>query len=574
MYNSQINKWKKNKDVSLNPYHPMARKRIMEYFEKWLKAHPQTDVVRLTTLAYSYTFDIDSKERFKYWDWFGYTDGVSILALEDFEKQYGYRLRPEYIVDQGYYNATYKIPTHQYRDWMVFIHKFVLDFGKEIVDRIHKSGKKAAIFWGDQWAGVETYSDDYQDMKIDINVGACEDGVALRRLADLEGEHTKEIRLYPYFFPDVFKPEGKGKPKEESVRNWAKIRRALLRKGVDRIGHGGYLSLAAQYPDFIDHVEMLCNEFRTIKSRTQNSTSYTAPIRVGILNYWGKIRSWVNDLGPDEKFYFPERLDVVEIAGSNPLECLSGLPVQVNFINFKDIIEKDIFKNLDVVINYGSADTSWSGGRNWSNPRILTAVRDFVHNGGGFIGINEPSAYEYQGAYFQLYDVLGVQKETGKTTLMKYWDLNNREKHFITEDMQKVISLNSENTYVYPYGPSTEVLLAKSRHVQLASNVFGLGRSVYISNIPYNSVNTRILLRALFWVSRKENEMHKWFSSNLHTECAAYPETGYFIVINNSGELQTTIVYDEKSQQVNVSLEAFESKWFEIQSLKLVDCYS
>ena len=56
------------------------------------------------------------------------------------------------------------------------------------------------------------------------------------------------------------------------MRNWMKIRRALLRKGVDRMGYGGYPSLAAKFPDFVDHVETLCNEFRAIKDHVQKTT--------------------------------------------------------------------------------------------------------------------------------------------------------------------------------------------------------------------------------------------------------------------------------------------------------------
>lgn len=34
-----------------------------------------------------------------------------------------------------------------------------------------------------------------------------------------------------------------------------------------------------------------------------------------------------------------------------------------------------------------------------------------MYNGGGFIGIGEPTAYQHEGHYFQLANVLGVDKE-------------------------------------------------------------------------------------------------------------------------------------------------------------------
>ena len=42
-------------------------------------------------------------------DWFGYNMAVSPRMLDDFEKQYGYKMRAEYLVDAGYYNQTHRI---------------------------------------------------------------------------------------------------------------------------------------------------------------------------------------------------------------------------------------------------------------------------------------------------------------------------------------------------------------------------------------------------------------------------------------------------------------------------------
>ena len=41
-------------------------------------------------------------------------------------------------------------------------------------------------------------------------------------------------------------------------------RRAILRKPIDRIGYGGYLKLALDFPEFLDYVESVCNEFREL----------------------------------------------------------------------------------------------------------------------------------------------------------------------------------------------------------------------------------------------------------------------------------------------------------------------
>ena len=42
---------------------------------------------------------------------------------------------------------------------------------------------------------------------------------------------------------------------KEAKVNWVTARRAILRKPIDRIGYGGYLKLAMEFPEFIDYVE-------------------------------------------------------------------------------------------------------------------------------------------------------------------------------------------------------------------------------------------------------------------------------------------------------------------------------
>ena len=334
IYNHIMNNWTCDPSVSIEAYHKEARGHLLDFFDRWLGEHPDTDVVRLTTLVYHFVLDSDKEGRDKYRDWTGYLDTITIESLEDFYRLYGYRLTSEDFIDEGYYNATYRVPTLRYRDWMEFIHGFVIEFGRELVDKIHAAGKKAAIFQGDHWIGVEPYSEDYPRMGIDINIGVCENGVALRRLADSPVAEIKEIRLYPYFFSDVFH-EG-GDPLRESMSNWIKIRMVMLRHPIDRIGYGGYLSLAARFPDFVEHVANLCAEFRSIKHYSQKTRPYSAGIKVGVLNAWGKWRSWIENFGRDQKF-LGKRPDVVAVAGSNLLESLSGLAVEIEFISFDEI---------------------------------------------------------------------------------------------------------------------------------------------------------------------------------------------------------------------------------------------
>ena len=561
MYNHLVNNWTKPHVICTEPYPPEARKHLMEYFDKWLAEHPDTRVVRLTTLAYHFTLDSDPTGADKYRDWLGYLDTITTEALEDFAREKGYRLRSEDFVDEGYYNATYRVPSPKYLDWMAFVQRFVIGFGKELVDKIHAAGKKAGIFWGDHWIGAEFYSPGFQEIGIDVNIGAVEGGVALRRLSDTPGPQTKEARFYPYFFPDVFHPGGN--PLSESIANWTRIRRALHRKMVDRIGYGGYLSLAARFPKFIEHVTTICNEFREIQEQTRKTPSWKAPIKVAVLNAWGKLRSWQENTSKAEKFHV-KRPDIIELGGSNLLECLSGLPVEVQFLSFAEVERDGIPRDFSVIINDGDAGSAWSGGRHWANPKVAAAVRAFIHRGGGFLGVQEPAAFQHQGRFFQLADVMGVEKETGNSNLSAPVRFQVVKGHFVRDDKFTALDFCADKNYVFCHDPKTQVLWADKtgRHVHLAANRFGKGRSLYMAGLPYSLKNSRLLLRALFWLARKESALKKWFCENLNMECAAYPKRRRYVVFNNTGEKQSTVLYDGKGNKSRVTLKPYESKWF------------
>ncbi len=556
MYNHLTNGWKGDPIMSIDPYVPEAYRHLMAYFDRWLEKHPSTDIVRLTTLAYHFTIDSDAEGRDKHRDWLGYTDCVSPLALEDFARENGYRLTPEDFVDRGFYNNLHRVPSGRHLDWMAFIHEFVVRFGKDLTDRVHKADKRAAIFWGDHWIGVEPYSDRFQEMGVDINIGACEDGAALRRLADAPGLQEKEIRLYPYFFPDVFRDGGD--PTGESRRNWAKIRRALLRRCVDRIGYGGYPSQALKFPDFVEHVAGLCDEFRMIRSVARQGAVHCAPVKVAVLNAWGKWRSWVHAFGRTQKFHFG-RDDITEITGSNLLECLAGLPVDVTFISFRDIQKNGIPAGIDVIINDGDAGTAWSGGRHWGEPEIVAALRAWIYRGGGFIGVREPSAFEAGGCRFQLSDVMGVEQESGSGIETASKRAALLETHFITEDLMAPLDCFCRESYVFASDPATEVLARGANgHVLAAVHGFGGGRSVYLAGLPYSPDNSRLLYRAILWAARQESALRKAFSSNAHVDCAVYPECGVMLAANATPTEQKTQLYGLQGETKEICLKAYD----------------
>ena len=565
MYNHLTNGWgDKEHEIPFDIYHPATRKFVFDTFEQWLKDNPQVDVVRFTTFFYQFTLLFDQKQREKVVDWFGCACTVSPAALDDFEKEYGYRLRPEDFVDGGAYNSAWRVPRKAQRDWIDFLSGFVRTNVKKLADMSHEAGKEAMMFLGDQWIGTEPYKDGFEDLGLDAVVGSIGDGTTTRMIADIPGVKYTEGRFLPYFFPDTFY-EGND-PSIEGLDNWRKARRAILRSPISRMGYGGYLSLAAKFPKFVDTVTHIADEFRDIHDRT-GGVAAEGELNVAILNSWGKMRSWmaftVAHALPNKQTYSYYGI----------LESLSGMRVNVRFISFDDVLEHGVADDIDVIVTGGPVDTAFSGGSVWAEePRLAATLRAWVHGGGALIGVGQPSAQQFQGRFFQLADVLGVDEERHQTlSVDKYFPAVTPE-HFITADVhlgegvlqgfldagyrkplsgcgggQAIgelggIDFGEPIADTFPVNEDVTLLRADGGQVQLAVNEYGKGRGVYVSGLPYSAANARLLERILFWASHNEDKYTAYSSTNPECEVAVFPDAGQYCVINNTDRPQSTDV--------------------------------
>ena len=534
MYNAVTNDWKDvEHQITFDVRQPKTHKYSMERLRKFISDNPHVDVIRYTTFFHQFTLIFDELAREKYVDWYGYSASVSPYILEQFEKEVGYKFRPEYIIDQGYMNNPYRIPSKEFRDFQAFQRREVAKLAKEMVDITHECGKEAMMFLGDHWIGMEPFMDEFKTIGIDAVVGSVGNGSTLRLISDIPGVRYTEGRLLPYFFPDTFH-EG-GDPVKEAKVNWVTARRAILRKPIDRIGYGGYLKLATQFPEFVDYVESVCQEFRTLYDNIKGTTPYCVR-KVAVLNCWGKMRAWGNHM-VHHAIYHKATYSYAGI-----IEALSGAPFDVKFISFDDIRNNpEILDDIDVILNVGDADTAYTGGENWIDEKIVTAVKKFIYNGGGFIGVGEPTAHQWEGQFFQLGNIMGVEMENGfNLNKDKYnWEEHS---HFITEDCKAEIDFGEGKKNVFAWD-GTEILVQRNKDVQLAVNEFGKGRTVYISGLPYSFENSRLLYRAILWSSHEEDNLYKWFSTNYNVEVHAYVKNGKYCVVNNTYEPQSTTIY-------------------------------
>ena len=556
MYNATTNGWTNfEHQITFDVRQPKTHKYSMERLRKFIQEHPYVNVIRYTTFFHQFTLIFDELKREKFVDWYGYSASVSPYILNQFEQEVGYKFRPEYIIDQGYYNNQYRVPSKEYRDFQAFQRREVAKLAKEMVDITHECGCEAMMFLGDHWIGTEPFMPEFKTIGLDAVVGSVGNGSTLRLISDIEGVKYTEGRFLPYFFPDTFH-EG-GDPVREAKENWVTARRAILRKPIDRIGYGGYLKLALQFPEFVDYVESVCNEFRELYENIKGTTPYCVK-RVAVLNCWGKMRAWGCHM-VHHALYYKQNYSYAGV-----IEMLSGAPFDVKFISFEDIKnDPRLLDSLDVIINVGDADTAHTGGIWWEDPEISSAIRKFVWNGGGFIGVGEPSGHPYQGHIFQLASVLGVEEENGFTLNYDKYNWEEHPDHFILQDADRPIDFGEGKKNIYAL-EGTEVLVQRNKEVQMAAHDFGKGRAVYISGVPYSFANSRTLYRAILWSAHSEEELHTWFSSNYNVEVHAYVKNGKYCVVNNTYEPQDTTVYTTDGSSFALHLDANEIKWYEI----------
>ena len=557
MYNATTNGWTNfEHQITFDVRQPKTHKYSMERLRKFIQEHPYVNVIRYTTFFHQFTLIFDELKREKYVDWYGYSASVSPYILEQFEREVGYKFRPEYIIDQGYYNNQYRVPSKEYKDFQAFQRREVAKLAKEMVEITHECGCEAMMFLGDHWIGTEPFMPEFKSIGLDAVVGSVGNGSTLRLISDIEGVKYTEGRFLPYFFPDTFH-EG-GDPVREAKENWVTARRAILRKPIDRIGYGGYLKLALQFPEFINYVQSVCDEFRELYDNIKGTTPYCFK-RVAVLNCWGKMRAWGCHM-VHHALYYKKNYSYAGV-----IEALSGAPFDVQFISFEDIkADPHLLEKIDVLINVGDADTAHTGGRWWEDPEIAAAVKKFVWHGGGLIGVGEPSGHQYQGRFLQLAGVLGVEKETGCTLNYDKYNWDEHRDHFILADCpNKDMDFGEGQKSIYPL-EDAQVLIQRDKEVQLAAHDFGQGRAVYISGLPYSFVNSRALYRAILWSSHSEDQLHTWFSSNYNVEVHAYVANHKYCVVNNTYQPQDTTVYTTGGHSFDLHLEANEIKWYEI----------
>lgn len=156
--------------------------------------------------------------------------------------------------------------------------------------------------------------------------------------------------------------------------------------------------------------------------------------------------------------------------------------------------------------------------------------------------------------------MLGVDRELGFSLSTDKYNELNRE-HFILEDVTGEIDFGEGKSRIYAQGEHYQILDMDGQYSRLVVNEYGRGRSVYFAGLPYSPQNCRILLRAIYYAAHREEEMKKYYVSDVETEIAVFEKTGMLAVINNTKEPKKTDLYIEGVLKASLSLQPMELKW-------------
>lgn len=531
MYNHTTNNWDKEHLMQIDPIHTETQDYMLKWLDDWCVAHPATNVIRFTSMFYNFVWIWGSSEknRHLFTDWASYDFTVSPKALDLFAEQYGYSLTAEDFINKGKLRTTHSVPDSRKLDWMAFINNFVIEFGRKLIDIAHKHNKQAYVFYDDSWVGIEPYNGRFAEFGFDGLIKCVFSGFEARLCSGVEGVETRELRLHPYLFPvglgglPTFM-EG-GDPTLDAKKYWLNIRRALLRAPVDRIGLGGYLHLVEPFPDFVDYIEKIADEFRQIKELHANGKPYVLKPRVGVLTAWGKLRSWTCS----GHYHEQPGLDLI-----NVIESLSGLPLDVEFLSFDDV-RNGVPEGIDVIINAGSAGSAWSGGALWNDSGVVESLTGWVYQGGVFLGINEPSAVPGHDTLFRMAQVLGLDKDTGERISHGKWPVTAAGSEWKLPEGLKV------REGLYLTDGTADVLAEREGAPLAAAHDFGKGKGIYLSSYTHSVSNARALLE-LILLAAGEPVNQDYVTDQAYTECAYYPESQTLVLINNSDQEQTTSV--------------------------------
>jgi beta-D-galactosyl-(1->4)-L-rhamnose phosphorylase len=186
--------------------------------------------------------------------------------------------------------------------------------------------------------------------------------------------------------------------------------------------------------------------------------------------------------------------------------------------------------------------------------RSLKSLTQWVHEGGCFFGINQPSAVEGFDHYYRMAHVLGVDEDTGSRVSHGKWKFEEE----IIEGLIPEGCMVAPKKQLFLTNPRTQVWMSTQQNPTLTHHSFGKGCGIYMPSFEVTSENTKLLFNLLLHL---EGRLHKnvYVTDNSATECAYFPESQALIVMNNSQVQQKTTIRTEQGA-LDFELQPFETR--------------
>jgi hypothetical protein len=528
--------------------YPEFQKQSQKAVEKWLGQYANTLDVFFTDGGYPYPGPTPQG----IWDWVSYCYGaLNPDGQKLFEQQSGMKFDPR-LLFPGEKGGLEDVPSPEYLSWMRFKQEIVRQYWRGISGAIHSLGVKLLWYWGDMHVGVEPYQNGLEDYGIDMIDKPCSSPVDMRCLTGFEGSSKRVFRTQWLFYHTLKKPS----TAEFLWQRWLDLKRAMCMKMPDNLywmpmAHISLFMHDAKQREVLEVIRQINEEFLVMRKYMHGRKSYQKSLNLYIVNAWGKIYSW-------------------RPFGDLFLANLTDLPISIKFISIKEIAEKGVPADANVLLNYGDPNTAWSGGWYWEDPRSVASIRKFVANGGGLVGVGAPAYGKQFKNNSALSEIFGLRFKIIKTEKKK--DVRSTfygKSHWITCEFesQKKIQVKSEKVVAADFevelentifntniaaSPSTSTvkLLCSgdgSAYVGplVTVNSFGKGRSVYINYADNSWSYYDLLKKSLYWASKKQKEFQRFHCTTPGVYAYLYSSEKLIVLINSENKkINATITLD------------------------------
>ena len=154
--------------------------------------------------------------------------------------------------------------------------------------------------------------------------------------------------------------------------------------------------------------------------------------------------------------------------------------------------------------------------------------------------------------------VLGIDEDTGAKVCHGKWQFTAADEEGILPAGAHVAAKPKR----YLTDGKAKVLMAEDGQPVVTVNEFGKGKGIYLASFDVDLANTRMLYQLIRYAGG-EGVTGQYMTDNLNCECAYYPVSKKLVVINNSGEEQTTTVSTETGD-VTVALPPYATVFKEL----------